>query len=210
MSGIFHRPKLALEIARLLLRPTSLETRVRSGLFISGPRQTGKSTFLTQDVIPIIEAAGAVVIYVDLWKAAGRSPDDKLIRAIQKKLSELHGHRPQSVTDMARSFLTKIGLSSAEMEGPLSPRCISQNSQGRSCCSSQSSSASGTLSGQRITQGLSGFARASSNSHEDAARRWTHARRWLSAGLSEPYQLVPRGPPHFLSGASGHRVGSIS
>jgi hypothetical protein len=121
MSGIFHRPKLALEFARLLLRPTSLETRVRSGLFISGPRQTGKSTFLTQDVIPIIEAAGAVVIYVDLWKAAGRSPDDKLIRAVQKKLSDLNGQRPQSATDKARSFLTKIGLSSAEMEGSIEP-----------------------------------------------------------------------------------------
>jgi hypothetical protein len=121
MSGIFHRPKLALEIARLLLRPTSFETRVRSGLFVSGPRQTGKSTFLTQDVIPIIEAAGAIVIYVDLWKAAGRSPDDKLIRAVQKKLSELRGQRPQSVTDRARSFLTKIGLSSAEMEGSIEP-----------------------------------------------------------------------------------------
>src|SRR5258708_36894825 len=107
MSDIFHRPKLALEIARLLLCPTSLETRVRSGLFISGPRQTGKSTFLTQDVIPIIESAGAIVIYVDLWKAAGRSPDAKLIRAVQKKLSELQGHGPQSVTDKALSLLIR-------------------------------------------------------------------------------------------------------
>lgn len=54
MTGIFHRPKLALDMARLLLRPTSLESRVRSGLFISGPRQTGKSTFLTQDVVPTL------------------------------------------------------------------------------------------------------------------------------------------------------------
>jgi flagellar capping protein FliD len=58
---------------------------------------------------------------VDLWKAAGRSPDDKLIRAVQKKLSDLNGQRPQSVTDKARSFLTKIGLSSAEMEGSIEP-----------------------------------------------------------------------------------------
>ena len=52
MDPIFHRPKLALEMAKLLLRPSALDTRVRSGLFIYGPRQTGKSTFLTQDVIP--------------------------------------------------------------------------------------------------------------------------------------------------------------
>jgi hypothetical protein len=118
---IFHRPKLALEMARLLLRPTSLETRVRSGLFISGPRQTGKSTFLTQDVIPIIEAAGAIVLYVDLWKAAGRTSETKLIRAMQKKLSELEGQKVQSVADRARSLLKKIGITSAEMEGSIEP-----------------------------------------------------------------------------------------
>ncbi len=121
MSGIFHRPKLALEMARLLLRPSSLETRVRSGLFISGPRQTGKSTFLTQDVIPTIEAAGAIVIYVDLWKAAGRTPDAKLIAAVRKKLGELHGQNPQSFADKAKSLLARIGISSAEMEASMEP-----------------------------------------------------------------------------------------
>jgi hypothetical protein len=74
MDPIFHRPKLALDMAKLLLRPSTLETRIRSGLFISGPRQTGKSTLLTQDVIPTLEAAGAIVIYVDLWKAEGKTP----------------------------------------------------------------------------------------------------------------------------------------
>ena len=121
MSGIFHRPKLALDMARLLLRPSSLETRVRSGLFISGPRQTGKSTFLTQDVIPTIEAAGAIVIYVDLWKAAGRTPDAKLIKAVQKKLIELHGQNPQSFVDRAKALLGRIGISSAEMAASIEP-----------------------------------------------------------------------------------------
>lgn len=121
MSGIFHRPKLALDMARLLLRPSSLETRVRSGLFISGPRQTGKSTFLTQDVIPTIEAAGAIVIYVDLWKAAGRTPGAKLIGAVQKKLVELQGQNPQSFVDKATALLRRIGISSAEMEASIEP-----------------------------------------------------------------------------------------
>ncbi|HEV7138910.1 MAG TPA: hypothetical protein VGN43_19900 [Steroidobacteraceae bacterium] len=121
MSGIFHRPKLALEMVRLLLRPSSLETRVRSGLFISGPRQTGKSTFLTQDVIPTLEAAGAVVIYVDLWKAAGRTPDAKLIGAVRKKLIELDGQKPQSFVDKATLLLKRIGISSAEMEASIEP-----------------------------------------------------------------------------------------
>jgi hypothetical protein len=121
MTGIFHRPKLALDMARLLLRPSSLETRIRSGLFISGPRQTGKSTFLTQDVIPTIEAAGAIVIYVDLWKAAGRTPEAKLIGAVRKKLIELHGQNPQSLVDKAKLLLGRIGISSAEMEASIEP-----------------------------------------------------------------------------------------
>lgn len=121
MSGIFHRPKLALDVARLLLRPSSLETRVRSGLFISGPRQTGKSTFLTQDLIPTIEAAGAIVVYVDLWKAAGRTPDAKLIRAVQRKLAELHGQNPQSFVDRAKSLLGRIGISCAQLEASVEP-----------------------------------------------------------------------------------------
>src|ERR1700719_1139428 len=116
MSGIFHRPKLALETARLLLRPSTLETRVRSGLFISGPRQTGKSTFLTQDVIPTLESAGAIVIYVDLWKAKGKTPEEKLLRAVQNKLTDLQGNDPQSITAKDAALLRKIGLSSAEVE----------------------------------------------------------------------------------------------
>lgn len=121
MDEIFHRPKLALEIARLLLRPSGLETRVRSGLFIFGPRQTGKSTFLTQDVIPTLEAAGAIVIYVDLWKAAGRTPGAKLMGGVRKALIGIQGKNPQSFTDTARAILGRIGLSSAELEGSVEP-----------------------------------------------------------------------------------------
>jgi hypothetical protein len=121
MDPIFHRPKLALDMAKLLLRPSALDTRVRSGLFISGPRQTGKSTFLIQDVIPMLEAAGAIVIYVDLWKSAGRTPEEKLIGAVRKRLAELQGKDPQSFVDRAKAFLSKVGLSSAEVEGSIEP-----------------------------------------------------------------------------------------
>jgi hypothetical protein len=110
MDPIFHRPKLALDMAQLLLRPSSLETRFRSGLFISAPRQTGKSTFLVQDLIPTLESAGAIVIYVDLWEAKGKTPEQKLLRAVQKKLTDLQGKDPQS-----------FGLSSAEVEAEIEP-----------------------------------------------------------------------------------------
>ena len=121
MDPIFHRPKLALEMAQLLLRPSSLETRFRSGLFISAPRQTGKSTFLIQDLIPILESAGAIVIYVDLWEAKGKTPEQKLLRAAQNKLTDLQGKDPRSFAAKAAGLLRNIGLSSAEVEAAIEP-----------------------------------------------------------------------------------------
>jgi hypothetical protein len=121
MDPIFHRPKLALDMAQLLLRPSSLETRFRSGLFISAPRQTGKSTFLIQDLIPTLESAGAIVFYVDLWKAKGKTPEDKLLRAVRNKLTELQGKDPHSFAAKAAAIRRKIGLSSAEVEAAIEP-----------------------------------------------------------------------------------------
>jgi hypothetical protein len=118
MDPIFHRPKLALEMAQLLLRPSSLETRFRSGLFISAPRQTGKSTFLIQDLIPILESSGAIVIYVDLWEAKGRTPEQKLLRAAQNKLTDLIklgfdtatvGEGGESISDALKEVSKKTG-----------------------------------------------------------------------------------------------------
>ena len=115
-DDIFHRPKLALELARRLLRPSALDTQVRSGLFISGPRQTGKSTFLVQDLIPILESSGAITIYVDLWKAAGRTPGEKLTLAVGQKLALLQEKQPRSFISRAKQLIGKMGLSSAEVE----------------------------------------------------------------------------------------------
>ncbi|HZW80197.1 MAG TPA: hypothetical protein VFF50_06990 [Candidatus Deferrimicrobiaceae bacterium] len=121
MDPIFHRPQLALDMAQLLLRPSSLETRFRSGLFISAPRQTGKSTFLVQDLIPTLESAGAIVIYVDLWEAKGKTPEQKLLRAVQNKLTELQGADPRSFAAKAAALLRKTGFSSAEVEAAIEP-----------------------------------------------------------------------------------------
>lgn len=66
MADIFLRPQLAAEMARQLLKPSLLDTGLRSGLFLSGLRRTGKTTFLKNDLIPALEAGGALVIYVDL------------------------------------------------------------------------------------------------------------------------------------------------
>lgn len=74
MSRIYHRPKLALDIATRLLRPGFLDQGLRSGLFLSSPRRTGKTTFLRQDLTPAMENAGALVVYVDLWSDVSADP----------------------------------------------------------------------------------------------------------------------------------------
>ena len=46
MSSIYRRPELAVQMARQLLNPGVPDEGLRSGLFISGLRRTGMTTFL--------------------------------------------------------------------------------------------------------------------------------------------------------------------
>ena len=87
--SIFRRAELAAQMTRQLLHPGVLDEGLRSGLFISGLRRTGKTTFLVNDLIPALEAAGALVIYVDLWTNTQLSPVVLVHAAIRKALTEL-------------------------------------------------------------------------------------------------------------------------
>jgi len=89
MSSIFQRPELAEEMANQLLNPGVLDEGLRSGLFLSGLRRTGKTTFLRNDLIPALEEAGALVIYVDLWSDTLANPATLVHNAIRKTLKEL-------------------------------------------------------------------------------------------------------------------------
>src|SRR3984957_10362416 len=89
MARIHHRPRLAAEMADQLLHPRALDEGLRSGLFISGLRRTGKTTFLVADLIPALEARGAIVIYVDLWTDVQANPSQLVRQAIQTTLRAL-------------------------------------------------------------------------------------------------------------------------
>ncbi|KKA06764.1 ATPase [Pseudomonas ogarae] len=89
MSSIFQRPELAESMANQLLNPGVLDEGLRSGLFLSGLRRTGKTTFLRSDLIPALEKEGALVIYVDLWSDTLANPATLLHDAIRKTLQEL-------------------------------------------------------------------------------------------------------------------------
>lgn len=91
----FHRPALAAEMAQQLLRPKGLiRNAIRSGLFLGGLRRTGKTTFLRGDLIPALEAEGAIVVYIDLWSNTAARPTDLLLAAVRKTLRDLE--RPDS------------------------------------------------------------------------------------------------------------------
>ncbi|MFM7675999.1 MAG: ATP-binding protein [Synechococcus sp.] len=89
MAEVFRRPRLAAELAGRLLHPGVLDEGLRSGLFLSGQRRTGKTTFLRTDLVPELEAQGAVVIYVDLWSDTRVSPAALVQAAVRRTLDEL-------------------------------------------------------------------------------------------------------------------------
>ncbi len=89
MAEVFRRPQLAAELAARLLHPGVLDEGLRSGLFLSGLRRTGKTTFLRTDLVPELEAKGAVVIYVDLWSDTKVSPAALVQAAVRHTLTQL-------------------------------------------------------------------------------------------------------------------------
>jgi hypothetical protein len=76
-------------MANQLLQPKGLMKKVRSGLFLGGLRRIGKTTFLRGDLIPALEAKGAIVVYVDLWSNTAAKPSDLLLGAVRKMLADL-------------------------------------------------------------------------------------------------------------------------
>jgi hypothetical protein len=97
-------------MAKQLLRPGVLDEGLRSGLFLSGQRRTGKTTFLITDLIPALQAAGAVVIYVDLWSDVQANPSQLVQRAIRAALADMQ--------TPASSILKKIKrMGAAEVAG---------------------------------------------------------------------------------------------
>ncbi|MFZ6876530.1 AAA family ATPase [Undibacterium sp. Di27W] len=83
---IFHRPVLAQQIVQ-----RTLSSNGRSGVFISAPRRTGKSTFIIEDIIPSLKTLKAEVIYVDLWSDRSRDPGDLIAEAVREHLQKREG-----------------------------------------------------------------------------------------------------------------------
>jgi hypothetical protein len=128
MSSIYRRPTLAAQMASQLIHPGPLDEGLRSGLFISGIRRTGKTTFLQRDLIPALEAEGAVVIYTDLWSHVDVSPADLVRDAVSAALrdAETIGSalaRRLAVVNSAdvSAFGLKLGLKLDKLGAPGGP-----------------------------------------------------------------------------------------
>jgi hypothetical protein len=87
---VFHRAKLAADLARKLLE-APVTSASGSGLFLAAPRRTGKSTFLREDLRPALEALGALVIYVDLWEDRSADPGEVIVAGIRAALAQRDG-----------------------------------------------------------------------------------------------------------------------
>ena len=81
----FPREALARELVAAL-RGHPLFGDAHNGLFLAAPRRTGKSTFLQADLMPALDRAGVVVVYVDLWADPRRDPGALVADAIARAL----------------------------------------------------------------------------------------------------------------------------
>lgn len=107
-AEIFHREQLAQRLAEELM---SLDGA--SGLFITGPRRTGKSTFIREDLIPVLEQHhGSQVVYADLWEDRAAHPGDVIVAAIRSELVKFDGLVMKAVKGVG---LDKIKVGGLEM-----------------------------------------------------------------------------------------------
>ena len=101
----FRRRDLATGIADALLGQTPFD--YGSGLFLSAPRRTGKSTFLREDLVPELERRGLVTLYVDLWSDRQRDPASLIADVIK---TALRTYDNAAVKAVKAAGLSKIGI----------------------------------------------------------------------------------------------------
>ncbi len=111
----FSRQPLARELADELLGKKEkivpgdrrLSVNPSSGTFLNAPRRTGKTTFLRQDLLPVLDALGIPAIYVDLWEDKTRNPAELIADAVRSKLRDFDGWIKKFAKGAA---LQKIGV----------------------------------------------------------------------------------------------------
>lgn len=83
---VFHRAELAQYFVDYIRSPDA-----SSGLFLAAPRRTGKTTFIKEDLMPLLRDQGATVIYADLWEDKAINPSLVITHAIRAAMLESDG-----------------------------------------------------------------------------------------------------------------------
>lgn len=111
-DALFHRKLLAEQLAKRIML-NSIGSAAPSGLFLAAPYGTGKSTFITEDLLPQLHALGAVVVHADL-KGDGGDAGLAISDSIGIALQHLYCPDPslqESKGQGANPFCARIGVS---------------------------------------------------------------------------------------------------
>ncbi|WP_313005321.1 ATP-binding protein [Pseudomonas sp. B21128] len=81
----YRRRTLAARLTKLITQ-VAVGSAAASGVFLTAPRRTGKSTFAREDLRPALEEAGAIVLYVDLWKDPTTEPGAVIVEAVREAI----------------------------------------------------------------------------------------------------------------------------
>jgi hypothetical protein len=114
----FPRPDLARQYAAAI-QGQALFGDAHNGLFLTGPRRTGKSTFLQADLAPELERQGLFVVYVDLWANAARDPGELIADAIGRAIEAQRGllHKAARATGLESVSIAGIKLDTHKIGG---------------------------------------------------------------------------------------------
>jgi hypothetical protein len=90
MNFYFPRANLAQSILADLLG-NNLFGDAANGYFLAAPRRTGKSSFLKNDLQPLLQRSQIAVIYVDLWSDKNKDPASLIADAIGQEINKNSG-----------------------------------------------------------------------------------------------------------------------
>ncbi len=101
-----NRPELAERLAQ--------RAKAKERIALFGPRQTGKTSLLREEVIPLVESAGMVAAYIECW-ADKSDPLGSINYALQKALDNLRVV-PAGLKRTLKTPVKKIGVVGASID----------------------------------------------------------------------------------------------
>ncbi|MGY8526679.1 hypothetical protein [Paracidovorax citrulli] len=109
----FPRPKLAQSYL------AALNSGILASVTIFAPRRTGKTAFLRNDLLPVAQKGGYLVIYVDLWQTR-QTPRAALLHALETAEPRgLGGKLKARFSPSVKSVKGKASLGAGSVEGTI-------------------------------------------------------------------------------------------